>query len=134
MKLKATVAFCLTLISSAFAEEGLVVHLTIKKSAGERASTYTNGVLMRQTEAVTMTFPNEYEMRLESEAIGKDEVNIVVTLKDITSDKPIYAGSGAVTLKVGSSATVPFHQLEAASASYEIFLDTSYGQLPETAN
>jgi hypothetical protein len=120
--------------ASAFAENGLAVHFTIKKSAGNETSTYTNGLLMRLTEASTMTFPEQYEMRIESRAVNDGKVDLVVTLKDLSSGKSVYAGSGATTLKVGASQTVSLHQLQSAQASYEIFMDTAYGKLPESAH
>ena len=133
MKFKAIGFLALAFCTFAYAENGLVVHFTIKKTVGSEVSTYTNGVLMRLTEASTLTFPGQYEMRLESHATTEGKENLVVTLKDISSGKPVYAGSGATTLQVGKSATVPFHQLAQAKAGYEIFMDTSYGQLPQAA-
>jgi hypothetical protein len=118
--------FCVT----AHAEEGLVVHFTIKKSAGNAVSTYTNGILQRLSESTTTTF-GEYEMRTESHVVGKDQENIVVTLKDLSSGKPIYVGSGAVTLQVGKSETIALHQLAESKFKYELFVDTSYGALPK---
>jgi hypothetical protein len=121
------------LSSAAFAEDGLVVHFTIKKTAGNTTTTYTNGVLMRTTESSTFTFPGQYGLRLESRAMGKGEVNLVATLDDLSSGKPMYAGSNAITLKIGASANVALHQIDAAETKYEILLDTAYGQLPQAA-
>jgi hypothetical protein len=73
-------------------------------------------------------------MHLVSHDMGKGEVNLVVTLKDLSSGKPVYAGSGAATVKVGALANVPFYQLQQASAKYEVSLDTSYGQLPQPSH
>ncbi len=119
---------------SAFAEDGLVVHFTIKKTAGDETKTYTNTVLMRLSEASTFTFPGMYEMRLDSRAMQGDQENLVIAIKDISSGKPVYAGDGATTLKVGASTTIPLHQLQNAQARYEVFLDTSYGQLPKSVH
>lgn len=134
MKLKVVGFLALVLSINAFAENGLVVHFTIKKTAGSEVTSYTNGALVRLTEASTLTFPGQYEMRLESRALSNNEENLVVTIKDLSSGKPVYAGSGAATVKVGKSVTLPFHQLAQSNASYEVFLDTSYGQLPKSAH
>ncbi|HTQ99938.1 MAG TPA: hypothetical protein VMH83_08105 [Candidatus Acidoferrum sp.] len=134
MKAKILAISGLVLATTSFAEDGLVVHFTIKKTVEGKVNTYSNGVLLRLTEASTITSPQGYEMRLESKAVDGDAVNLVVTLKDLSSNKPIYAGSGAVKLKVATSATVPLHQLEQAQSAYEVFLDTSYGQLPTPAH
>src|SRR5690606_15266180 len=115
---------------SAHAEDGLVVHFTIKETEGSRTTTYSNGVLMRLTEASTMVFSDQYELSLESQHIGGEDVNLVVTLKDLSSGKPTYAGSGAETVTIGKSATIRLHELPQATIRYEVFLDTSYGQLP----
>ncbi len=114
----------------AYAEDGLVVHFTVKKLAGNETSTVSNGVLMRLTETTTQTFPGQYEMRLDSKA-GKDgEINLMVVLKDLSSGKPIYAGSAGTTLKVGGSQTLSFHQLSSSAVTYDVFVDTAYGKLP----
>jgi len=134
MKLKAIWLLALIFCTSAFAENGLVVHFTVKKTVGNDVRTFTDGVLVRLTESSTLTFPGQYEMHLESRAVSNGDENLVVTLKDLSSGEPVYAGSGATTLKVGKSATVPFHQLAQAKASYEVFLDTSYGQLPQATH
>ncbi len=121
--------FCTT----AAAEDGLVVHFTIKKTAPHTVNTYANGVLLRLTENSTQSFPGQHEVRLESRAIGNGEVNLVVTLKDLSGRLPLYAGSGAAMLKVGSSVDIPLHQLAGAANRYEVAVDTSYGPLPQTA-
>lgn len=135
MKLKA-IAFLALVFVCAFAqaEDGLVVHFTISKTAGNSVTTYTNGVLMRLTEASTFTFPGQYQILLEARAAGDGAENLVVTVKDLSSGKAVYAGSGAANVQVGRSATIPFHQLARASANYKVFVDTSYGQLPKSAN
>jgi len=130
-----TLALCaLFFCSIASAEDGLVVHFTIKKSEADKTSTYSNAVLMRLTETSELTFPNQYGVRLESRAVDEGRVNLVVTLKDLSRDKPVYAGSGAATVAVGKSTTVPFHQLQNTQVRYEVSLDTSYGQLPKSAH
>jgi hypothetical protein len=134
VKLKAIGFSALAFCAIAHADDGLVVHFTIKKTAGTQVNSYTNGVLIRLTEASDITFPGQYEMHLESRDMGNGEVNLVVTLKDLTSGKPVYAGSGAATVKVGAFANVSFHQLQQASAKYEVFLDTSYGELPQPSH
>lgn len=135
MKLKAIAFLALAFVSaSAQAKGGLVVHFTITKTDGNSVTTYTNGVLMRLTEASTFTFPGQYQVLLEARAAGDGAENLIVTVKDLSSGKPVYAGSGAAKVQVGKSATIPFHQLARASASYKVFVDTSYGRLPESAN
>lgn len=130
MKRIAMALSCLLLCGSAVSEEGLVVRFTIKKTAVELTKTYTSGVLVRMGEAASLTIPNEYEMRLESSPEGNDQVNLVISLKDLSSGRPVYAGSGATTLKVGDSTTLALHQLAQAPWKYAVFLDTAYGQLP----
>src|ERR1700759_537301 len=110
MKISATIAllplsFCAPLV----AEDGLVVHFTIRKASGAENSTYANGVLKRLTEAWTFTFPGQYELRLDAKALEAGKENIVVTLKDLSGAKPVYAGSGSATLQIGESQTVAFH-------------------------
>ena len=122
------------LCAPVFAEDGLVVHFTIKKTFGTETKTYTNTVLMRLSEVSTFTFPGLYEMRLDSRATHEGEENLVIALKDVSSGKPVYAGSGAATLRVGEHVTVPLHQLHNAEARYQVFLDTSYGQLPNSVH
>jgi hypothetical protein len=119
---------------SAFGAEGLVVHFSVKKSDANVTSTYANGLLMRLTEVSTQTFPGLYEMRVDARALNDGEVKLVLTLKDLSSGKPVYAGSAGTTLKVGASQTLSFHQLADAKVRYEVFVDTSYAQLPESAN
>jgi hypothetical protein len=121
---------CLLLGGTAASEEGLVVRFTIKKTAGEVTKTYTSGVLVQMREAASLSIPNEYDMRLESRPGGSDQVNLIISLKDLSSGRPVYAGSGVTTLKVGESTTLEIQQLEQAPAKYEAFLDTAYGQLP----
>lgn len=118
---------------SAFGAEGLVVHFTVKQSDVNVTSTYANGLLMRLTEVSTQTFPGLYEMHVDSRTLNDGEVKLVVTLKDLSSGKPAYAGSAGTTLKVGASQTLSFHQLAEAKERYEVYVDTSYGQLPESA-
>ena len=135
MKFKAIVFLVLALVSiSAQANDGLVVHFTITKTAGNKVTTYTNGVLVRLTEVSTFTFPGQYQVLLETRAVGDGAENLVVTVKDLSSGKSVYAGSGAANVQVGKSATIPFHQLAQAGANYKVFVDTSYGQLPKSAN
>jgi hypothetical protein len=135
VKLKAVVFLVLVLVcASAQANDGLVVHFTITKTAGNSVTTYTNGVLIPLTQASTFTFPGQYEVLLEARAVGDGAENLVVTVKDLSGGKPVYAGSGAVNIQVGKSATIPFHQLAQASTSYKVLVDTSYGQLPKSAN
>ena len=127
------IAFVLLFASaSAFAKQGLVVHFTIKKILANKTTTYTNGVLMKLTESSSFTFPGLYEMRLESRALAKDKENIVVTLKDISSGKPIYAGSNVATVKIGDMKTISLHELHGTQTQYEVTLDTSYGELPNS--
>ena len=110
MKLKTIVFLVLALVCvSAQANDGLVMHFTITKTAGNSVTTYTNGVLMRLTEAATFTFPNQYQVLLEARAAGDGAENLMVTVKDLSSGKPIYAGSGAANVQVGKSATISFH-------------------------
>ena len=65
--------------------------------------------VMRLTEAATFTFPNQYQVLLEARAAGDGAENLMVTVKDLSSGKPIYAGSGAANVQVGKSATISFH-------------------------
>lgn len=120
--------------ASAQAEDGLVVHFTIVKTAGGAVTTYTNGALMRLTESSAFTFPGQYQVLLEARAAGGGVEDLVVTVKDLSSGKPVYAGSGAASVQVGKSATIPFHQLAHAAARYKVVVDTSYGRLPTVAN
>jgi hypothetical protein len=124
-------ASCLVALP-AFAEDGVMVHFTITKTAGDTVSTYTNGVLMRLTESTRQIIPGYYEMRLQSRQLADDAVALTVTLKDISGHKPRYAGSNAATLKVGDSGTLVMQTLPTEAARYEVLLDTSYGRLPET--
>ncbi len=131
--MKTIAVLCLLFCGSAFGADGLVVHFTVKKSIGNATSTYTNGILMGLTEASTQTLPG-YEMRFDSRALNDGEVKLVITLKDLSSGKPIYAGSAGTVLKVGASQTLSFHELPDAQARYEVFVDTSYGKLPEPSH
>lgn len=121
---------CWFLSSAAVAEDGLVVHFTITKATGNQLSTYSNGVLMRLTAVSTMTFPGLYDLTLESRAVEKDRVNLIVTLNDRSTGKPIYAGSGAATLQVGTATTIAIHSLAHAQSEYAVRLSTAYGPLP----
>lgn len=119
--------------TTALAEDGLAIHFTIKKTVGSSVSTYSDGVLMRTTEASSFEFPKRYALTLESRATDHNEVNIVATLKDLSSGKAVYAGSNAVSLKVGASANLRLHQVDQALAKYEIRFDTAYAPLPAAA-
>ncbi|MBN8727847.1 MAG: hypothetical protein J0H15_09110 [Xanthomonadales bacterium] len=112
MKPKAIAFLALAFVcASAQAKDGLVVHFTITKTAGNNVSTYTNGVLMGLTETSTFTFPGQYQVLVEARAAGDGAENLVVTVKDLSSGKPVYAGSGAANVQVGKSTTIPFYQL-----------------------
>jgi hypothetical protein len=87
---------------------------------------------MQMQETVNLTIPNLYELRLESRPEGSDQINLVVILKDVSSGRRVFAGSGAATLKVGQSTILELHQLAQAPAKFEVWLDTAYGQLPAT--
>lgn len=114
----------------AFAQDGLAVHFIVSKFSAEKQSSYANGVLMRQTDEATLKFPAQYEMRIESREIEDGTVNLMVTLKDLSAGKPIYAGSGAAKLKIGESRLIPLDATESQVARYTIFVDTAYGKLP----
>jgi len=116
------------------AEDGLVVHFTIKKTQGSDVSSFTNGVLIKLTEGSTITFAGQYEMHLEALAMPNRDENLVITLKDLSTGIPVYAGAGATTVQIGKSATLQLHQLPQAAARYEVYIDTSYGQLPSPAH
>lgn len=120
------VMFCMP----AFAQDGMVIHFIVSKTSANKQSTYANGVLMQKTGAATLTFPTQYEMRIESREIGDGAVNLMITLKDLSIGKPIYAGSGATKLNIGESRVIPLDATESQAARYKIFVDTAYGKLP----
>lgn len=124
--LLASIAFCAT----ALADDGLVIHFTVSKFTAEKKSTYSNGVLMRKTEVTSMIFPNQYEIRIDSKEISSGEVNLMMILKDVSKGMPVYAGSGASQMKIGESKQILLDSIPGAEVHYEIYVDTSYGQLP----
>jgi len=114
----------------AFAQDGIVVHFIVSKFSTEKSSTYANGVLMRQTDEATLTFPTQYEVRIESRELEKGTVNLMLTLKDLSTGKPIYAGSRATKLKIGESRLISLDATESQVTRYKVFVDTAYGKLP----
>ena len=115
---------------AANAQDGLVIHFKITKSLGHQSSSYTDTVLLRVDESVTIALQGLYEMHADAKAIDGGHENLVFAIKDLSSGVPIFIGSAAVTLEVGQSQTVFLHQLEAATTNYMLFVDTAYGQLP----
>lgn len=123
---------CLALIvvsSTAVAEDGLVVQLTISKESldGAEKSRYIDAVLLSYPGTSTIELSGLYEVKFQIDDSEAEELDLVFTLKDVSSGKPYYVGAESLSFKVGESSSVKFGR---NGKTYDIVLDTSYGELP----
>ncbi|WP_347332889.1 hypothetical protein [Marinimicrobium locisalis] len=114
---------------AAVSEDGLVVQLTISEESldGSQRSNYTDAVLLRYPGTFTVELSGHYVTKFQVDQSRSETIDMVFTIKDISSGKPYYVGAEPLSFEVGESTTVNF---ERNDKKYNIVLDTSYGKLP----
>lgn len=112
-----------------WAEEGLVIQITIEEQAAGSATSeqYIDAILMRFNEVATVDFHDLYSVKVQSTTVDMKAINLVITLKDIVDGKPFYVGAKSVDITVGA---VTEFSLQREGRNYKIALDTSFGKLP----
>ena len=112
------------------AEDGVVIQFTIEATSytGLDRSKYTNAVLQKLNETAEYELHNLYKVKVASTNLDKKNVNLVITLQDLSDGKPYYVGAKSLDLTIGSSRT---YEHENNGSHYKINVDTSYGKLPQ---
>ncbi len=121
----------LLLSASAAAEDGIVIQFQIfeqEKGSSDRSG-YTNAVLMRLNEEVTLELDGLYVLKIAANQMESSQASLLFTLKDMIDGRPYYIGAKSVNLRIGDASEFSFDR---SNISYDIKIDTSYGVLPES--
>ena len=120
----------LLLAASATAEDGIVIQFQIfeQEKGSTSRSGYTNAVLMRLNEEVTLELDGLYVLKISANQMEASQASLLFTLKDLVDGRPYYIGAKSVSLKIGDRSEFSFDRNNTA---YDISIDTAYGVLPE---
>ena len=117
--------------SRAFADSGMALRLTVTEKSAEGTFSITTGVLMKLNEYTSFDVPSHYGIGIQSREEADGRVNLVVSVKDLSGESPVYGGAGTTSLAVGENVLLPLKGIETAVAHYEVRIESSYAELPQ---
>ena len=114
------------------AKDGLVTQFTITKiikisAESETRQIYNRAVLVDFNETNSFDFKDLYTFKITTRTDNFKDVNVLISLKDLSSGKPYFIGVQSTDLTVGDAKSFKF---EHSSVIYNVDIDTSYGKLP----
>ena len=114
------------------AKDGLVTQFTITKTnkiseETETRQSYNRAVLVEFNETNSFDFKDLYTFKITTRTDNFKDVNLLITLKDLSSGKPYFIGVQSTDLTVGDAESFKF---ERSGVIYNVDIDTSYGKLP----
>jgi hypothetical protein len=116
-------------LSECLAENDLAVFVNTTKIENIGIRDYSKWVLMHPPDSTVIRFARACETKLQTKAVGADEIEYTVSLTDLWSGKPIDFGTATITLKVGASTLEPL-KFHAETGGYEIWLSSRSGKPP----